>query len=269
MEAAFFDLDKTIIAKSSALVFGRPFYKEGLITRGHIVKGMYAQLVYSLIGADENKMDRMRAALLELTKGWDKERVSALVRETLAEIIDPIIFAEALELIEEHRAAERRIYIVSSSAEEIVKPLAEYIGVPNVIATRATIDAEGRYSGELEFYAYAEGKREAILEEAQKMGIDLSASYAYSDSATDLPMLEAVGHPHAVNPDKELRKVAEERGWPILKFQNPVSLRRRIAGRVEKVPRPSPTAAALAGAAVLAVIGWAWLRRTRGDREAA
>ncbi len=269
MEAAFFDLDKTIIAKSSALVFGRPFYKEGLISRGHIVKGMYAQLVYGLIGADENKMDRMRAALLELTKGWEKDKVSALVRDTLAEIIDPIIFEEALELIEEHRRAGRRIYIVSSSAEEIVKPLAEYIGVPNVIATRATIDAEGRYSGELEFYAYAEGKREAILEEAQRLGIDLAASYAYSDSATDLPMLEAVGHPHVVNPDKELRKAAEEHEWPILKFQNPVSLRRRIAGRVERVPRPSPTAAARAGAAGHPRRGGAWLRRARGERDAA
>ena len=269
MEAAFFDLDKTIIAKSSALVFGRPFYKEGLISRGHIVKGMYAQLVYSLIGADENKMDRMRTALLELTKGWDRDKVSALVRETLEEIIDPIIFEEALELIEEHRAAGRRIYIVSSSAEEIVKPLAEYIGVPHVIATRATIDDEGRYSGELEFYAYAEGKREAILEEAARENIDLSASYAYSDSATDIPMLETVGHPHAVNPDKELRKVAEEREWTILNFRNPVSLRRRFADRVERVPRPSPAAAALAGTAVLAVLGWAWLRRTRREKHAA
>jgi HAD superfamily hydrolase (TIGR01490 family) len=265
VEAAFFDLDKTIIARSSALVFGRPFYKEGLISRSHIVKGMYAQLVYHLVGADENKMDRMRAALLELTKGWDKARVSALVRETLTELIDPIIFEEALELIEEHRAAGRLVFIVSSSAEEIVKPLAEYLGVPNVIATRATVDADGLYTGELEFYAYAEGKREAILAEAERRGIDLAASYAYSDSVTDLPMLESVGHPHAVNPDKELRKVAEEREWPILRFQNPVSLRRRIA---ERVPHPSPTAAALAGATVIAVIAWAWWR-SRGDRRAA
>jgi HAD superfamily hydrolase (TIGR01490 family) len=265
MQAAFFDLDKTIIARSSALVFGRPFYKEGLISRSHIMKGMYAQLVYHLVGADEEKMDRMRAALLELTKGWDKARVSQLVRETLTELIDPIIFEEALALIEEHRAAGRRVFIVSSSAEEIVKPLAEYLGVPNVIATRATVDANGLYTGELEFYAYAEGKREAILAEAERTGIDLAASYAYSDSVTDLPMLEAVGNPHAVNPDKELRKIAEERDWPILRFQNPISLRRRIA---ERVPKPSPAAAAIAGATVIAVIAWAWLRRQRGERAA-
>jgi len=266
MEAAFFDLDKTIIARSSALVFGRPFYKEGLISRSHIVKGIYAQLVYNLVGADEAKMEKMRTALLELTKGWDKEKVSQLVRDTLEEIIDPIIFAEALELIEEHQAAGRRVYIVSSSAEEIVKPLASYIGVGSVIATRAKVDEEGKYTGELEFYAYAEGKRTAIEAEAAMLDIDLPASYAYSDSITDLPMLEAVGHPHAVNPDKDLRKVAEEREWPILQFQKPVSLRRRIA---EKVPKPTPTAAAVAGATVLAVLAWAWLRRSRSDRAAA
>jgi HAD superfamily hydrolase (TIGR01490 family) len=266
MEGAFFDLDKTIIARSSALVFGRPFYKEGLISRSQIAKGMYAQLVYHLVGADENKMERMRQALLELTKGWDKARVSQLVRDTLAELIDPIIFEEAIELIEEHRDAGRLVFIVSSSAEEIVKPLADYLGVPNVIATRAKVDADGLYTGELEFYAYGEGKREAILVEAERHDIDLSASYAYSDSATDLPMLEAVGHPHAVNPDKELGKIAEERGWPILRFQNPISLRRRIA---ERVPRPTPTAAALAGATVIAVLAWAWFRRSRSEGHAA
>jgi HAD superfamily hydrolase (TIGR01490 family) len=265
MEAAFFDLDKTIIARSSALVFGRPFYKEGLISRSTIVKGMYAQLVYHLIGADENKMEKMRLALLELTKGWDQEKVSALVRETLSEIIDPIIYAEALELIEEHRAAGRRVYIVSSSAEEIVKPLAEYLGVTNVIATRAKIE-DGLYTGELEFYAYGEGKRTAILEEAERAGIDLSASYAYSDSATDLPMLSVVGHAFAVNPDRDLRKEAEERGWPILQFQKPVSLRRRIA---QSVPHPSPAAAALAGATIIALVAWALVRRARSERAAA
>lgn len=265
MEAAFFDLDKTIIARSSALVFGRPFMKEGLISRSMIVKGMYAQLVYHLVGADEGKMEKMRIALLELTKGWEKDKVSQLVRETLEEIIDPIIYAEALELIEEHRAAGRRVYIVSSSAEEIVKPLAEYLGVPHVIATRAKVE-DGLYTGELEFYAYSEGKREAILAEAERLGLDLPASYAYSDSITDVPMLETVGHPHAVNPDKELRKVAEEREWVILEFQNPVSLRRRIT---ERMPPPRPTAAVLAGATALAVIAWVWLRRARPERSAA
>jgi HAD superfamily hydrolase (TIGR01490 family) len=230
MEAAFFDLDKTVIARSSTLAFGRPLYKEGFIGRSHVVKGIYAQLVYLIAGADEDKMERMRRALLDLTKGWDKERLSALVAETLSDIIDPIIYAEAMDLVEEHLAAGRRVYIVSSSAEEIVFPLAQYLGIPYAIATKARV-ADGKYTGELEFYCYGEGKREAILAEAGRQGLDLAASYAYSDSITDVPMLEAVGHPHAVNPDKELRTLAEERGWAILDFHNPISVRRRLRQR--------------------------------------
>lgn len=265
MEAAFFDLDKTVIARSSTLAFGRPLYREGLITRSHIVRGMYAQLVYHLVGADEAKMEKMRTALLELTKGWEKEKIQQIVRETLTPIIDPIIFGEAMDLIREHRDAGRRVYIVSSSPEEIVRPLSEYIGVPHYIASRARIDEEGRYTGELEFYCYGEGKRIAIREHAERYGIDLAASFAYSDSMTDLPMLEVVGHPHAVNPDKELRRAAQERAWPILEFKRPVSLRQRIA---ERVPRPSP-AAAMAGGAILFLVAWAIARRSWQRRRAA
>ncbi len=230
MQAAFFDLDKTVIARSSTLAFGRPLYKEGFIGRSELIKGVYAQLVYLLTGADEAKMEKMRQALLQLTKGWDRDKLSTLVQETLSEIIDPIIFSEAMDLVEEHLAKGRRVYIVSSSAEEIVVPLATYLGIPHAIGTRPMVE-DGKYTGELEFYCYGEGKREAIQKEAAEQGIDLAESYAYSDSVTDVPMLEAVGHPHVVNPDKELRAIAEERGWPVLEFKNPISVRRRLRER--------------------------------------
>jgi HAD superfamily hydrolase (TIGR01490 family) len=265
MEAVFFDLDKTVIARSSTLAFGRPLMKEGMISRALIVKALYAQLVYHLVGADEAKMDKMRDALLELTKGWEKEKIEALVKETLTDIIDPVIYDEALQLIAEHRAAGRRVYIVSSSGEELVRPLAQHLGVPHFIATRSKVDAEGKYTGELAFYAYGENKAIAIREHAQRYGIDLSKSYAYSDSATDLPMLEAVGHPNAVNPDKELRQIATERDWPILEFMRPVSLRARI---VSNVPRPSPVTAIAVGTLAAAVLAWAALRK-RGEHPAA
>jgi HAD superfamily hydrolase (TIGR01490 family) len=230
MEAAFFDLDKTVIARSSTLAFGRPLYREGFINRGELVKGIYAQLVYLLTGADEDKMEKMRGALLELTRGWEKQKLETLVQETLSELIDPIIYAEAMDLVEQHVAAGRRVYLVSSSAEEIVFPIARYLGVPHAIATRPGIQ-DGKYTGELEFYCYGPGKREAILAEAAEHGIDLDRSYAYSDSVTDVPMLETVGHPHAVNPDKDLRAIATEREWPILEFANPISVRQRLRER--------------------------------------
>jgi len=175
-EAAFFDLDKTVIARSSTLAFGRPLMKEGMISRAMIVKALYAQLVYHLVGADEAKMDKMRDALLELTKGWEKDKIEALVRETITDIIDPVIYDEALQLIAEHRAAGRRVYIVSSSGEELVRPLAQHLGVPHFIATRAKVDRDGKYTGELAFYAYGENKAVAIKEHAQRYGIDLSKS---------------------------------------------------------------------------------------------
>src|SRR5262245_27813310 len=187
VEAAFFDLDKTVIATSSVIALGGTFYRDGLISKRTIVRGLYAQVVYLLVGADENKMDRMREAMLTLTKGWDQEHVQQLVRETLDDVLSPIIFAEALELIEEHRKAGRKTVIVSSSPVETVQRLGEYLGVDDVIATRARIGHDGRYTGELEFYAYAAHKAEAIREMAVDEGIDLAASYAYSDSITDLP----------------------------------------------------------------------------------
>lgn len=260
-QAAFFDLDKTVVARSSTLAFGRELYREGMITPAVMLKGAYAQLAYQLLGANEERMERSRTALLELTRGWDAKRVQRLVRETLQEVIDPMIYQEALDLFEEHRRAGRDLYLVSSSGVEVVRPLAEYLGVPSVLATRAGIDEVGCYDGTLEFYCYAEHKATAIHEEAAQRGIDLSASYAYSDSVTDVPMLEAVGHPVAVNPDKELRAVAQDRGWEVVDFQRPVALRSRLS----QVPRPP--AEVVAGTGVLSALAFAsWLVYQRTKR---
>jgi HAD superfamily hydrolase (TIGR01490 family) len=262
VEAAFFDLDKTVIATSSVMALGGTLYRDGLISKRTIVRGIYAQVVYLLVGADENKMERMREAMLALTKGWDQKHVKELVRETLDDVITPIIYAEALELIEQHRQAGRKTVIVSSSPAETVEPIGEYLGVDDVIATRARLDDEGRYTGELEFYAYAAHKAEAIREMAVSEGLDLAGSFAYSDSITDLPMLELVGHPVAVNPDRELGRVARERDWEVRFFQRPVRLRDRVP-----VPSRGPTIAAgsIAAAAVTGAAVYLWMRR-RTDR---
>ena len=135
--AAFFDLDKTIIARSSTLVMGRTFFKDGLISPSTVLKGLYAQAVYQLVGADHAKMEQMRRAALDLTQGWDADRVRTLVRETMEEVIAPLVYAEALEVIAEHRRAGRDIWIISSSGEEIVEPFAGYLGVRDFLATRS------------------------------------------------------------------------------------------------------------------------------------
>jgi HAD superfamily hydrolase (TIGR01490 family) len=264
--AAFFDLDKTIIAKSSSLAYSKPFYKAGLINRGALLRSAYAQFIYLLGGADHDQMERMRAYLSELSQGWEVEQVRAIVAETVHELIDPIIYDEAASLIEEHQAEGRDVVIVSSSGIEVVEPIGELLGADKVLATRMVVE-DGRYTGEFEFYAYGPYKAEAMVELAEQEGYDLSASFAYSDSATDQPMLDAVGHPFAVNPDKALRKTALQRGWPVLDFSTPVAMRRRVRpmswpNGVQDIPKQRLAAAATVSAAAAGIV-WYAARRSR------
>jgi HAD superfamily hydrolase (TIGR01490 family) len=260
--AAFFDLDKTVIAKSSALAFGRPFYRDGLITRRDVVKSAYAQLMFRLGGTDEQTMARTRDYLAALTKGWRADQVSQIVNETLHELIKPYVYAEAAALIEEHQSAGRDVVLVSASGEEVVRPIGEQLGVTDVIATRMAVE-DGRYSGGVEFYAAGPRKVEAVRELAEERGYDLADCYAYSDSVSDVPLLETVGHPTAVNPSRALRRTATERAWPVLEFRHPIPLGRRLR------ERPAvPVAAAALSVGVGVAIGIAWYGRHRRARTA-
>ena len=259
--AAFFDLDKTVIAKSSALAFGRPFYRDGLINRRAVVKSAYAQLMFRLGGTDEQTMARTRDYLAQLCKGWQVDQVRQIVAETLHELIHPYVYAEAAALIEEHQAAGRDVVLVSASGEEMVRPIGELLGVTDVIATRMAVDG-GRYSGEVEFYAAGPSKVNAVTELAARRGYDLSESYAYSDSMSDRPLLECVGHPTAVNPDRALRRLAVENAWPVLEFRHPIPLGKRLRDRPAV-----PVAAAALGVGVGVAIGIAWYGRHRRTRS--
>jgi HAD superfamily hydrolase (TIGR01490 family) len=259
--AAFFDLDKTIIARSSTLAFSRPFYAGGLINRRTVLRSAYAQFVYLLGGADHDQMERMREYLSAMCTGWDVQTVRAIVADTLDHIVDPMIYAEAVTLIEQHRAAGRDIVIVSSSGAEVVEPIGAKLGADKVIATRMVV-ADGKYTGEISEYAYGPHKATAITALAAAEGYDLQASYAYSDSITDEPMLAAVGHPFAVNPDKALRRLAITRDWPVLDFSKPVALAER--SRFREVRRPAVAAGILGTVAAAAgVLLYAARRRAR------
>jgi len=264
VSAAFFDLDKTVIAKSSALAFGRPFYRDGLISRRDVVKSAYAQLMFRLGGgaSDEQAMARTRDYLAALCKGWRVEQVQQIVAETLNELINPYVYAEAATLIAEHQAAGRNVVLVSASGEEMVRPIGALLGITDVIATRMGI-VDGRYSGEVEFYSAGPSKVAGVRELAAERGYDLDDCYAYSDSSTDLPLLEAVGHPSAVNPDRALRRAAVENGWPILAFRNPIPLGKRLRDR------PAVPVAAALGVGVGVAIGIALYGRHRRTRTAA
>ncbi len=249
MRAAFFDLDKTVIAKASIAAFSRPFRRGGLLTRRVVLRAVVGQLLYLQFGADEERLTQIRESVLAVTRGWDRDRVRQIVRETLLETIEPLIYEEALELMEAHRLAGDRVYLVSSSPEEIVLPLSEMLGVDGAISSVGEVDDENRYTGHMAFYADGPGKAEAVLALAARNGIDLASSSAYSDSATDVPLLEAVGHPVAVNPDRALAKEAKERGWEIRQFTKPVRLRDRMPARA---PVVTTTLAIGMGAVLLA-----------------
>ena len=222
MRAAFFDLDKTVIAKSSLVALGPEFHARGMLRRRTLAWGVISQMLFLRFGADEEKLTKIRESVLKVTKGWDANEIRELVAETITERIEPLIYAEALELIDHHLSQGDEVWLVSMSPAEVVEPFAELLGITGAIASKAKIDAQGKFTGEMEFFAQGENKAVAIRELAQKRGIDLAESFSYSDSATDIPMLEVVGHAFAVNPDKELAKTAHEREWPILSFSHPV-----------------------------------------------
>ncbi len=216
--AAFFDLDKTLISRSSTLAFVPSFYRHGLISGVQAARGAFAQIMFRLAGADHNQMEKIREQVSKLCRGWPVEHVTEIVTTHLADTIGPIIYSEARRLLDAHREAGRDVIIVSTSGQEMVRPIGAMLGASEIIATRMR-HADGMYTGECEFYAYGEAKAHRIRELSAERGYQLADCFAYSDSVTDLPMLEAVGHPHAVNPDRALRKVAAERGWPVLAFE--------------------------------------------------
>lgn len=254
MRAAFFDLDKTVIAKSSLVALGPEFHARGLLRRRTLVWGVLSQLLFIRFGADEEKLTKIRESVLRVTKGWDSQEVRDLVAETINEVIEPLIYYEALELIDQHLAQGDEVWLVSMAPAEIVEPFAELLGITGAIASRAMVDAEGKFTGEMEFFAQSENKAVAIRELAEKRGIDLAESSAYSDSETDIPMLLAVGHAFAVNPDRQLAKVAHDNEWPILSFTHPVRAHDR-----SKSHTPFLISAVVIG--IAAVLGRTQLRR--------
>ena len=248
--AAFFDLDKTIIAKSSTLAFSRPFQAGGLITRRAVLRSAYAQFVYLVGGADHDQMEKMRAFMSQLCAGWDVATVKEIVADTLHNIVDPLVYDEAVSLIEEHHLAGRDVVIVSTSGAEVVEPIGEMLGADRVIATRMEI-VDGKYTGEIEYYAYAEDKAAAIRELAEHDGYDLAA----------LLRLQRLGH----------RRAHARGGRPPARGQPrqgaaPGGGRARVAGagvhqagraaqRGCRCPPAKPTLAALAVGGVVAVGG--------------
>ncbi|MBV9315084.1 MAG: HAD-IB family hydrolase [Pseudonocardia sp.] len=266
--AAFFDLDKTIIAGSSTLAFSGPMRARGLIGRRALLRSGYAQMLLMVSGADARFMELMRKRISALCTGWEVAEVHSVIQEALPEVITPLIYPEAAALIDKHRARGHHVAVVSASGEELVSPVAAALGAEHCLGTQMAV-LDGRYTGEIDFYCFGMGKATAARRLAAEHGYQMNTSYAYSDSITDLPLLEAVGHPCAVNPDRELREIATQRGWPVLDFVAPIPLRARIGARIYALlPTSTPAVWSASGLITMVLMSLVWRGLRRSPRHA-
>jgi HAD superfamily hydrolase (TIGR01490 family) len=215
--AAFFDLDRTLLRRSSALALAGPFRQQGVIGRGQLAKAAAWQLLFAARGAGAETVRKAAEDGLMVLKGFRVDDLRLLVAGAMEPILKPLVYQEPLDLIAHHRELGEPVYIVSATLQEIVEELARELGFDGAIGSICEIE-DGVYTGRSLRAAHGEGKAAAVRELAGRQGYDLAVSTAYSDSHTDLPFLESVGSPVAVNPDRELRRAAAERGWPILEF---------------------------------------------------
>jgi HAD superfamily hydrolase (TIGR01490 family) len=215
--AAFFDLDKTLIEGSSALHFGRAAYKHGMVSRRRLARDVWANLRFRLRGSTDQDTDELRQRILDGIAGVRVVDLQRLGPDVLAGIL-PLLYKKVLEEAWAHQDAGRRAYIVTAASQELAEVLAAVLVLDGGIGMRSEV-IDGVYTGRPDGpFTYREGKAEAIREIAARKGIDLAESYAYSDSESDLPMLRAVGHPVAVNPDAALERIARSEGWRIMRF---------------------------------------------------
>jgi HAD superfamily hydrolase (TIGR01490 family) len=174
-------------------------------------------VTFKLVGATDERSEAVRDRILQAVQGTEQADLIALNEEIVPRVLERVR-PESRGLIDMHHEAGRECWIVSASPQELVDPLAQALGMEGGIGTQSEV-VDGRYTGRLDGpFVYGEGKAEAIEKLAAERGYDLRLSYSYSDSASDLPMMEMVGHPVAVNPDGPLESVAHQRGWPIVIF---------------------------------------------------
>ncbi len=217
--AAFFDLDKTLMAGSSGMQFARIAAKQGIVNRRLLVGWGWEHLRYRLRGTTDARTAEVLKVARELITGVSEKTIDRMGPEVMAAIL-PRVFPQMLEEVYAHQDAGRPTFIVSAAGNGVVGQLAHVLGMDGGIGTCYEVDAEGNYTGRLDGpFVYGEGKVTAMEEFAERHGIELAASYAYSDSLSDLPMLRAVGNPVAVNPDPPLAAIAREEGWQTLRFE--------------------------------------------------
>jgi HAD superfamily hydrolase (TIGR01490 family) len=256
--AAFFDCDKTLIPGSSLFLLARGLYDRDFIRVRDIASFAWTQLSYRVLGTERmGKVDDFQTMALEFVKGRHQNELRALGREIAGERILPRVYEDIARVIEQHRSIGDEAYLVTAAPQELAEAIAEGLGMTGALGTLAALDDAGFYTGKLAGpLMHGPEKAKAIEALGAERGIDLPDCHAYSDSKNDLPLLEAVGHPHAVNPDHELRRIARARGWPVHEL--------RTRRRALLIGVPSTLGAVSLFSAGIAVGSWL-ARRTDSD----
>jgi HAD superfamily hydrolase (TIGR01490 family) len=217
--AAFFDLDRTLISRSSSLSLAPAFHRRGLLRRRDRAKAVVAQLVFVRYGAGTSRVGQTADTGMAFLKGLPVETMRDIVRESLDTAFKPHVYRDALDLVARHRERGEKSFVVSAALQEIVDALVAELGLDGGRGSTAEVE-NGVYTGRLVQRLDGHAKADVVAQLASAGDIELAESTAYSDSAADVPFLEAVGYPVAVNPDRKLRGIAAERGWRVLRFND-------------------------------------------------
>ncbi len=238
--AAFFDLDRTLMVGSSGIFFARAAFETGMISRGRLARDVYENVRFRLRGSTDDRADAVRKRVGEMIADVPVRDLQRLAPRVLAGVL-PRLYPQMLERAYGHQEQGRRVYIVTAALQEMADLLAHVLAFDGGLGSRLEV-VDGRYTGRADGpFNYREGKVVSMQALAAREGLDLSASYAYSDSESDLPMLRAVGHAVVVNPDQDLRRIAVQEGWEVLHLD-------RLGSRLKVF-------AALAAAAALGGVG--------------
>jgi HAD superfamily hydrolase (TIGR01490 family) len=216
--AAFFDLDRTLMAGSSGLHWARAAYRAGLVSRRQMAGDAWANIKFRLRGSTDEETEAVKDRLGEFLEGRRVRDLERLGHQVLAGVL-PRLYERMLQTAYDHQDEGRPVYICTAATQDMAEVLAEVLGFDGAAGTKLE-KRDGFYTGRYEGpFCYGEGKPRRMREIAERDGLDLAASWAYSDSASDLPMLRAVGHPVVVNPDAELMQVARDEGWDVMRFE--------------------------------------------------
>jgi HAD superfamily hydrolase (TIGR01490 family) len=215
---AFFDMDKTLIAENSGSLYMQYRYQRGEIGGVDLLKGIGAYLQYKVGILDIRNWTKQ---MMLQFRGQEEAELEEEAGAWFAEMVAPTVYPEAVEAVRKHEAEGHVVAIVSGASRFVVQPLARMLGIDHMLYTRLEVE-HGVFTGRvIEPICFEEGKIYWLQQFIEEHGIDLAKSWFYTDSITDLPLLDLVGHPVAANPDPLLYRTAVKRRWPVRFFEEP------------------------------------------------